>query len=142
MDKPISRPQDVARRLREVRLKHGLSEEDFSHHLAVSHAQYLAYEGSGDIPSAVLARLFERFCIDPMWLVLGYKRDTISSHALAASIAYREIPDAAESQCDIKSRRVRLCDLGCDTFHLEWSEPEPSHADVPVKLATINSGKI
>jgi transcriptional regulator with XRE-family HTH domain len=143
MDRPISRPQDVARRLKEVRLKCGFSERAFSQHLDVSHAHYLDYEGSGNIPSAVLARLFERFHIDPMWLLLGYRRDSISNHVQAASAAYKEILEAAErADVMLRPEQFAYAISAATVSILSGAEIEPSHADVLVKLATINPGKI
>ncbi|HEY0121129.1 MAG TPA: helix-turn-helix transcriptional regulator [Rhizobium sp.] len=143
MDRPISRPEDVARRLKDIRLKQNLSVRDFSQQLDVSSADYLAYESGGNIPSLIVARLFERFYIDPMWLLLGYKRDSISEHAEAASAAYKGILEAAERVNVMLRPEVFAYAISAATNSiLSGALLEPSHADVLVKLATINSKKM
>ena len=62
----------ITERLQAIRKKQGLTQEKFAEVLGLSHSAYKTYErGERVIPSTVYETLFEKFDVDPTWLLTG-----------------------------------------------------------------------
>lgn len=143
MDRPESKNKDIGLRLKQVRLSNHLSEEDFADQIGIEHVTYLSYEaGNREIPSSLIVKLLEHWKIDPAWLLIGFKRGTIAESAAAATAAYQAILEAAQRAGITLSPEVFSYAISAALpTVLRGESIDPSHADVLVKLATINSKK-
>jgi hypothetical protein len=119
-----------------------MSEEEFADQLG-AHVTYLSYEGGNrEMPSSLIVKLLEDWKIDPTWLLTGFRRGTIAESAAVATAAYQAILEAAQrAGYHLVARIFRLGISAALPAVLRDESIEPSHADVLVKLATINSRK-
>ncbi len=141
--RPTNSTKDVAKRLREVRLRAELSERDFASRLGIPLAKYIGYEGGNEeIPSSILARLLEQFTIDPTWMLFGRRPDPISDNALAATQCHEAILSAAQRANVVLDPQVFAYAISAAFPTVLRGIPiEAAQADVLVKLATINCKK-
>lgn len=68
---------EIGGRLRELRARTGLNQQDFAETINASFRSYRAYEnGQRELPTAVVLRIHEVMNVSPHWLLLGEKEPT------------------------------------------------------------------
>ena len=118
--------------------------ENFANELGVTKADYIDYEsGKREILASLLIALIERGSIDPAWVLMGKRIGSVAKSAQAAGLAYVAILEAAQ-------RAGVTLTPATFTYAMRPAWPvavrakviDPEHADVLVKLATINSDRL
>ncbi|MFV1564835.1 MULTISPECIES: helix-turn-helix domain-containing protein [Phaeobacter] len=68
---------EIGGRLRELRARTGLNQQDFAETIDTSFRSYRAYEnGKRELPTAAILRIHEIMNVSPHWLLLGEKEPT------------------------------------------------------------------
>lgn len=69
--------QTVGERLEQVRRDQKLTQQRFSEELGISQSAYQNYERNGrDLPATLIVTLYERYSVDPIWILTGRGRKT------------------------------------------------------------------
>lgn len=143
MKRPKGPVESVGSRLRHVRTLKNMTRKDFADELGISQAAYVGYETNRrEIPSSLLVKLLEHWAIDPVWLLTGKRRGTITERASAATAAYQAILEAAQRAGRTLPPEVFAYAISAALpIALRAGAIDATHADVLVKLATINKSK-
>ena len=68
---------EIGARLRDLRTRTGLNQQDFAETINTSFRSYRAYEtGQRELPTALVLRIHEIMNVSPHWLLLGEKAPT------------------------------------------------------------------
>jgi hypothetical protein len=134
--------EDVGDRLR--RLRGDMTVGEFAAELGMAVEDYIAYEtGKREISTSLLIALIDRGAIDPMWVLTGRRAGSAADSAKIAGIAYSAILEAAQRA------GVMLPPSGLAyAVRAAWQgisrgrKIGAAHADVLVKLATINADRL
>ena len=69
----------MASRLEIVRQEEAMSQEQFADRLGISRGAYINYsKGGREIPSSLIIRLYDKFDVDPVWLVTGNNAEKLN----------------------------------------------------------------
>lgn len=106
-EKKYSR-EDVSLRLINIRQRiAGASQTTFALALDVPRRTIQNYEqGKSDISAAFLIRLYNRFGIDPLWLLLGEGETSVSNHHSSSLDVYTNVTAAVTRA--IQNRRLQV----------------------------------
>ncbi|CAD1798215.1 helix-turn-helix transcriptional regulator (plasmid) [Xanthomonas sp. CPBF 426] len=136
-----SRPEDVGRRLQQLR--QDKSQEEFAGVLGISRMDYAAYEaGKREIHASLLVTLLERCAIDPTWVLTGTRRGTLADDAAATATSFRAILEAAQrAGLTLTPEAFAYAITAAFPTAKRSGEIDSVQADVLVKLATLNGRK-
>jgi transcriptional regulator with XRE-family HTH domain len=85
--------ESLGSRIRQVRRRHGLTQEEFGDKLGISKSSVINYESGKRVPDAVfLIDLLERFNVDAEWLMRGGSGKQEGDNDVAEMIEYMSIP--------------------------------------------------
>ncbi len=74
-----------------------LSQEEMSHALGISRSAYQNYErGQRDLTAQLLLEIYEKFDVDPLWMLEGDSEDGKSRRHEEIATAYRKVGIAVE----------------------------------------------
>lgn len=142
MTEKRSTPEDIGGRLRQLR--GDMSLKEFAAELGVAREDYIACEtGKREVPASLLVALIERGAINPAWVLTGQPVNTAAESAKAAGIVYAAILAAAQ-----RAGLTLAPSAFAYAIQAAWQdaargrEIDAAHADVLVKLATINGDRL
>jgi hypothetical protein len=132
-------PAEVGSRLQQIRNQR--TRKEFADELGVGGADYVFYEtGKREIPVSLLVTLLEKCAVDPAWVLTGKRLGTLAEKASTATAAYKAILEAAQRAGVTLSPEVFSYAIAAAfPAAARNGAIEDEHADVLVKLATINS---
>lgn len=132
-------PEEVGSRLRQVRKQR--SQKEFADELGVGQTDYVAYEsGKREITASLLVAILEKCAADPAWVLTGKRVGTLAEKASTATVAYQAILDAAQrAGITLPPEVFSYAIAAALPAAARNGVIEDEHADVLVKLATINS---
>lgn len=108
VSKTLAQKQEtIGERLEATRRTTGLTQSDFCNILGIGRTSYSYYiRGEREVPVSVLAILFEKYSVDPFWMIYGEHSDQAMQRKSNALHEIREIGIAVENRA--KDRGIEL----------------------------------
>jgi transcriptional regulator with XRE-family HTH domain len=132
-------PKEVGYRLQQIRKNR--TRKEFADELGISGPDYVFYEsGRREIPTSLLVALLEKCAVDPAWVLTGKRLGTVAEKVTTATVAYKAILEAAQrAEVTLLPEVFSYAIAAALPAVARNNEIDAEHADVLVKLATINS---